>query len=55
MTNSFINIITSKIIIIMIRMMINDVRPTGVNWIVEQSSSSELGPDKILNITNSLR
>ena len=46
MTNSFINIITLKIIIMM-RMMINDVG-ASVQWIAEQSRCAKLGLDQIL-------
>lgn len=44
MTNSFINIIT-WIILVMVRMMINDVRPARVQWIVIQPTCPPLaGP-----------
>ena len=46
MTNSFINIITLKIIIMM-RMMINDVR-ASVQRIAEQSRRAKLSSDDIL-------
>ena len=45
MTNSFINIITLKIILM--RMMINDVW-ASVQWIAEQSRRAKLGSDEIL-------
>ena len=45
MTNSFINIITLKIILM--RMVINDVR-ASVQWIAEQSRRAKLSPDEIL-------
>ena len=41
MTNSFINIIT-RIILVMVRMMINDVRPACVQWIVIQPTCPPL-------------
>ena len=41
MTNSFINIIT-WIILVMVRMMINDVRPARVQWIVIQPTCPPL-------------
>ena len=55
MTNSFINIIT-WIILVMVRMMINDVRPASVQWIVIQPpcpplASPHTQPDHIANIT----
>ena len=55
MTNSFINIIT-WIILVMVRMMIDDVRPPSVQWIVIQSpcpplASAQTQPDHITNIT----
>ena len=37
------------------RMMINDVRPSGVQWIVKQSRCPKLCPNKIVNVANSLR
>ena len=56
MTNSFINIIT-WIILVMVRMVINDVRPAGVQGIVVQPTCPPLAPgaqtkpDHIANIT----
>ena len=55
MTNSFINIIT-WIILVMVRMMINDVGPARVQWIVIQPPCPPLArpqpqPDHIPNIT----